>query len=109
MSMTNKERVDRGFEHLRRALVPWVEGVLRARHGKSWADDVLTRNPRFQREGASIRWDTYAVLKVMLDNWRDLFQDTLGHGGRSWASELFDVRNAKAHDRPIGSDDAYRA
>ena len=50
-----------------------------------------------------------AVLVVMWNQWNDVFRETLGHAERSLVSELRDVRNNWAHQKPFSSDDAYRA
>jgi predicted AAA+ superfamily ATPase len=45
----------------------------------------------------------------MWNQWNEVFRKTLGPAERSLVSELRDVRNRWAHQRPFSSDDAYRA
>jgi predicted AAA+ superfamily ATPase len=45
----------------------------------------------------------------MVRRWREVFQDKLGHVGRSYASELYAARNAWAHQSAFTNDAAYRA
>jgi len=54
-------------------------------------------------------WDTAALLKVMWESWNDVFATTLGRAERSLVSELLEVRNKWAHQKPFSTDDAYRA
>ena len=52
--------------------------------------------------------DVAAVLKIMWEQWNQVFGKTLGHTERSLVSELREVRNKWAHQEPFSSDDAYR-
>ena len=45
----------------------------------------------------------------MWNAWNVVFRQTLGHAERTLVSELRDVRNRWAHQKPSRSDDAYRA
>ena len=38
-------------------------------------------------------FDVYALLKIMWDQWNNVFSTTLGHAERSLVSELRSVRN----------------
>ncbi|MBK7919048.1 MAG: DUF499 domain-containing protein [Chloroflexi bacterium] len=44
----------------------------------------------------------------MWRRWNDVFQDKLGHSGRSYVSELLQARNDWAHQKPFSNDEAYR-
>ncbi|MCB0010245.1 MAG: DUF499 domain-containing protein [Anaerolineales bacterium] len=52
--------------------------------------------------------DAYNVLTLMWRRWNDVFQDKLGHTGRSYTSELMAARNDWAHQKPFSNDEAYR-
>ena len=45
----------------------------------------------------------------MWNQWNVVFRKTLGQAERTLVSELRDVRNRWAHQKPFSSDDAYRA
>ncbi len=65
---------------------------------------------KFERNAdGSIHWDSQALLKVMIDNWREVFAKTLGHAERALVGELIEVRNRWAHQRPFSYDDTHRA
>jgi len=45
----------------------------------------------------------------MWKTWHEVFKLTLGYGDRSLVSELREVRNRWAHQKPFSSDDTDRA
>src|SRR5262249_36183318 len=53
--------------------------------------------------------DTASLLKIMWEQWNDVFRKTLSHAERSLVSELRDVRNKWAHQNSFSTDDTYRA
>src|SRR5690606_36364172 len=55
------------------------------------------------------QWDAAAILATMWSQWNAVFRKTLGQAERTLVSELRDVRNRWAHQRPFSTDDAYRA
>ena len=96
---------------MREGLAPFVELSLRSRLGKDWAARLDANWPfalSRARDG-KIEWDSQAVLRAMADNWQSVFRETLGHAERSWVSELREIRNAFAHEKPFSSEDTYRA
>ena len=112
MAMTNRDRVDRGFEFLRAGLGPFVEREVQAaiQAGKvdmqtirRFAEDpMLTKKPIEQ-------WDASGLLRLMWETWNEVFRYTLGFTERSLVSELREWRNKWAHQEPFSSDDADRA
>jgi hypothetical protein len=111
MATTNRDRVGRAMDIFASGLAPFVERQMDSRAGKDWrrwVDGELTR--RFERNAdGSIHWDSQALLKVMVDNWREVFGKTLGHAERALAGELIEVRNRWAHQRPFSYEDTHRA
>jgi predicted AAA+ superfamily ATPase len=111
MAITNYDRVGKALELLRDGLRPFVERELRAQYGKywissatsSWRDDVS-----FGADGDTPNLDAAPLLRLMWEQWNDVFRKTLGHAERSLVSELRDVRNKWAHQEAFSSDDAYR-
>ena len=95
MAITNHERVGKAMELLREGLAPFVRREL---------SDKIKRNQIEKRE-----WDAAALLKLMIENWRNVFRETLGHTERSLVSELLEWRNQWAHQKRISSDDTDRA
>ncbi|MBM4343558.1 MAG: hypothetical protein FJ100_09290 [Deltaproteobacteria bacterium] len=111
MALSNRDRIQRGLDHVRVAVIPFVERELHAKLGPDWIEDVkagreraLTVNP-----DGSVHWDAYGVLKTMMDRWHEVFRGTLGPAERSYTGELVDVRNRWAHDHTFTSDDTLRA
>jgi uncharacterized protein len=111
MAVTNRDRVGRAMDIFAIGLAPFFERQMDARASTSWrrwVDGELVR--RFERNAdGSIHWDSQALLKVMIDNWRDVFSKTLGHAERALVGELIEVRNRWAHQRPFSYDDTHRA
>ena len=107
MAITNHERVGTAMELLRQGLAPFVEGELNDKVKRNAVDmDVLRR---FEIDKPYREWDAAALLRLMGDNWRDVFSDTLGYTERSLVSELREWRNKWAHQERFSSDDADRA
>lgn len=113
MAITNHERVGRALELLRQGLSPYVERrELRAQLGKYWITEATAswRNeltwPADQDEPL---FDVTVLLRLMWEQWNDVFRKTLGHAERSLVSELREYRNKWAHQQAFSSDDADRA
>ena len=89
-----KGRVERGLEALRAALGSHVEREMRKRYGTGWRQ-YASRAGTDDRGG---ELDVYALLKTLLDHWRDLFSnDTSLRRARSYVSLSMDARNSAAH------------
>ena len=112
MAITNHERVGKALELLRDGLRPFIERELSAKYGKYWITEVTKSwsHDLNWPEGADLpNMDAALLLRVMWDQWNDVFRNTLGHAERSLVSELREVRNQWAHQNSFSSDDAYRA
>ena len=110
MAITNRDRVQRSLDAVREGLIPFVERSLRSRLGKQWSErlDARWHHPLRRDRDGGIQWDTAGLLHAMSDNWREVFQDTLGPTGRAWVTELRKVRNDLAHDAAFASDATLR-
>jgi hypothetical protein len=111
MAVTNHERVGKTLEFLGTGLKPFVERELASEFGKDWITKA-TDGWRNEIDGAdknAPHLDVAAILRLMWDNWNNVFGKTLGRSERSLVSELRDARNRWAHQNPFSSDDAYRA
>src|SRR5215813_5391240 len=112
MAITNHERVGKALDLLKDGLAPFVEREMKAQYREQWmsaarasaGDAVAT-----QFRGTEPQWDSASLLAVMWNQWNDVFRKTLGQAERTLVSELRDVRNRWAHQRPFSTDDAYRA
>ncbi len=110
MATTYHERVGKALELLRSGLAPYVEREIRARSKQVSLERVrrYVDDPRLADKPIN-QWDAAGLLRLMTDIWREVFQDTLGHSGRSLVSELRDWRNKWAHQERFPSDDTDRA
>ena len=110
MAMTNQERVGKALELLRAGLAPFVERELKNRHGKYWISTVTSgwRHELTWHDDDTAHLDIAALLKLMWEQWNDVFRATLGFTERSLVSELREWRNKWAHQEPLSSDDVYR-
>lgn len=120
MSYSNLERVGRGLEILRRGLGPYIAREFKAKWGDRWWQVISetslpgtigleSKKVGKDADEAFATLDVQALLVLMWNNWNELFQTKLGHSGRSYVSELREVRNRWAHQQPFTADDAYRA
>jgi hypothetical protein len=103
------QRVQGGLYHLRRGLGPFVEARMKARHGASW----LHYASRAAGGSANAALDEYGLLKTMIDNWRDVFDEAFGrndkHKVRNFTSMALEARNATSHlSIPLQDDEALR-
>jgi predicted AAA+ superfamily ATPase len=113
MAITNHERVGKALDLLKDGLAPFVEREMKAQHAQLWLDQVRssvaeTQTHLFTGKGQP-QWDSASLLAVMWNQWNVVFRKTLGQAERTLVSELRDVRNKWAHQKPFSTDDAYRA
>ena len=112
MAITNYERVGKSLELLREGLRPFVERELSAKYDKYWIIKVTNdwEHDLSWPEGAALpNMDAALLLRVMWEQWNDVFRNTLGFAERSLVSELREFRNRWAHQIAFSTDDAYRA
>ena len=113
MAITNHERVGKCLDLLKTGLQPYLERELKAAFGKKALDTVQavigSNSPQSNRAAAFGDLDASALLKTLWDCWNDVFAKTLGHAERTLVSELREIRNRWAHQKPFNTDDAYRA
>ncbi|HOE32918.1 MAG TPA: Swt1 family HEPN domain-containing protein [Smithella sp.] len=113
MAITNHERVGKAMELLKDGLVPFVERELKAQYAQQWIEEARTSVSDIQAKlfvtKDKPQWDIAAILSVIWSKWDTVFRKTLGRNERSIVSELRDVRNDWAHQKPFSGDDADRA
>ncbi|HPO87567.1 MAG TPA: Swt1 family HEPN domain-containing protein [Candidatus Hydrogenedentes bacterium] len=120
MATSNIERVGQGLDILRKGLSPYILRELKSSYKEKWwqvgVESTLsgsigkeasakkgTPEERFER------LDVQALLVVMWESWNNVFQTQLGHTGRSYVSELREIRNKWAHQQAFSGEDAHRA
>ncbi len=112
MAITNYERVGKALEKLREGLLPFVERELEARYGKYWVTKVVEswKHELTWKDNQDMpHFDVAAIVRIMWEQWHQVFKNILGHAERSLVSELREVRNKWAHQEPFSGDDTYRA
>lgn len=113
MAISNRERVGRALESLQQGLYPFLEREMRAKYGDKWvvaATPFVSEDRNLRRPVAQIlKQDVSELLKVMWNQWRDVFKETLGNAEKNLVGELMVTRNAWAHNDAFSTDDTYRA
>jgi predicted AAA+ superfamily ATPase len=113
MAISNYDRVGKALELLKTGLQPYVEREMKAQHEQLWLQQARAAVAETQAHlfsgGGEPEWDAAALLAVMWNQWEAVFKKTLGRAERSLISELREIRNKWAHQKPFSSDDAYRA
>jgi hypothetical protein len=89
--------VQSALYHLRRGLTPFVEARMKAKHGAQW----LHYASRAAGGSPEMPLDEYGLLKTMIDNWREVFDDAFPrqekHRVRNFTSMALEARNAASH------------
>lgn len=115
MATSNRDRIERALTLLSTGLDPFIENALshRVPAGKDW---TLILAAKDAGNGAALRayerTDVQNQLRVLTESlapgWFP-FDDRLSRAEKSLASELREVRNQWAHQKPFSADDTYRA
>ena len=113
MAITNHERIGKMLDLLRDGLAPFAEREMKSQFEQGWFEQLRSSLPpqqlNFPATEDNPQWDIAVVLAVMWNQWNTVFRKTLGQAERTLISELREVRNRWAHQRPFSTDDAYRA
>jgi predicted AAA+ superfamily ATPase len=113
MAITNHERVGKALEFLTCGLKPFVERELKNTYQQGWFEEtrktMAASQLQFLGSADTPQWDAQALLLTLWNQWNEVFRKTLGQAERTLISELREVRNRWAHQRPFSTDDAYRA
>lgn len=120
MAISNRERIGTMFELMAPALDEFIGRAVSEvlNEGASWTGLVALKD---QKKGAPPgkeyeALDPQVQLRMLTENiphqvrpgWYP-FDDSIGRPGKSYASELREVRNRWAHNASFTDDDAYRA
>jgi predicted AAA+ superfamily ATPase len=118
MAKSNRDRVSEVMDALRDGLGPYVlreykqvyKGAKYLQEIELALDGPAYSPPHLPDEATALNQiDVQGWLNLMFRNWNEVFKAKLGPAERSYASELNAHRNTWAHQKPIGTEDAYRA
>lgn len=111
--ISNRERVGRGLELLHNGLYPFVEREMRAAYSDKWlvaATPFVSEDRTLRRSVEQIlKQDIGELLKLVWNQWREVFKKTLGNAEKNLVGELMVTRNQWAHNDSFSTDDTYRA
>jgi uncharacterized protein len=122
MAKSNRDRVGDVMDILRDGLGTFVIQEYKRVHAGRLLSEIsgVLNTPAFQLRLDGVKTeadvvarlqdavDTQGWLKLMWQQWNNIFQDKLGKAERSYVSELTEARNDWAHQQPFSNDDAYR-
>lgn len=122
MALSNRDRIGQMFEILAPAMDDFIATTIGHEDPALGADWVKLVQAKDVRNGAPAGkdydpLDPQVQFRILTEkniatgyrpHWYP-FSDALGRAGESYASELREVRNAWAHNKPFTADDAYRA
>ena len=105
-AVSAQERIAEALDVLKQGLEPFIDREMRKAHGDDWKTVIRKGEPEQKSRTTS---DVYALLKILLTYWNEVFKGVISQTERSLTYELLDVRNQWAHQAPLSIDDAYRA
>ena len=82
---------------------PFVEKQMRDKYGSGWE-----RRASCQFIDGTANWDLQALLKTILDNWQDVFEQSLPRDAKGLIIELKNWRNRVAHEHTLTLEDTSR-
>jgi hypothetical protein len=88
--VTTQGRIENALDLLKRGLKPFIDHQMGRLHGKDWERSMQAQKP-------AVSGDVQWLLKVMLNNWNDVFAPVLTRTERTLTHEALDVRNRWAH------------
>ncbi len=110
MAISNRDRVQKGFEFLAEGLEPFVDQRMSASvPDGNWIGALEARDEA--KHGVHKKYeksDPAVLLRCITDDWR-VFSGVLSRPQQSFASELRETRNKWAHNEKFTGDDTYRA
>lgn len=110
MAPTNHERIGRALKLLHEGLLPYFDREMKAQYGMRWS---LRVGSYLDKDSTSteklLRQDLSALLRVIAQEWNDVFGKSLGKTDRNLLFECRDIRNTWAHSSTVSSDDTERA
>lgn len=108
MALTNKQRVGEVLDLVAEGLGPWMVGLLAAKYGPTWADDVVRTSGVTNRDTTPNVTDPSYLFWVFDKQWHGLFRNHVGFEERRCIQALWDARKEWAHGEKISSARAER-
>lgn len=108
MALTNKERVGRVLDLVAEGLGPWMIGLLEAKYGQDWADQVGRTAGLTGRDATPNETDPAYLFWVFDKQWHGLFRDHASFEEKRAVSVLWDARKEWAHGPKISSERTER-
>lgn len=108
MALTNKERVGRVLDLVAEGLGPWMVGLLVAKYGPTWADQVIRTAGTTNRDTTPNPTDPAYLFWVFDKQWHGLFKEHLSFEDKRAVSALWDARKEWAHGEKISSERTER-
>lgn len=105
MAANNHERIGTALQALKSGLAPFVAREMHAVYGPRWQDEARSV---LQQASADSLDDVHALLALLWFRWGEVFRRVLGNAERAYVSELREVRNQWAHQRPFSTNDTIR-
>ncbi|HQJ01840.1 MAG TPA: Swt1 family HEPN domain-containing protein [Flexilinea sp.] len=120
MAVSNIENIGKGLNILKEGLAPYIRRELKEYYKGNWWTDGIERALQYNAGSNALSGngspderfdllDIQALLMIMWENWNEVFKTELGHTGRSYVSELREIRNKWAHQQPFDADETFRA
>lgn len=117
MALSNRDRVNAGFEILAEALDTFLTRVVKVDSQSIWIDLLEMVDAQKDRRNGhysqtdpqnSLRFITEGITGKVRSGWYPL-RDSLSRADEALASELRQTRNEWAHNKSFSPDDTYRA
>lgn len=108
MALSNKERVGRILDLVAEGLSPWMIGLLEAKYGPDWADQVGRTAGLTNRDMTPNATDPAYLFWVFDKQWHAVFKDYVSFEEKRSVSVLWDARKEWAHGAKIASERTER-
>jgi predicted AAA+ superfamily ATPase len=112
VATSNRDRVERGLALLSEGVEPLIARALAAKvpAGHDWTVLLAAKDgvPGKRYDPVDVQNQLRVLTETVLPGWFP-FDDHLSRAEKSLASELREVRNQWAHQKPFSADDTYRA
>jgi ribonuclease-3 len=112
IAVSNHEQVSRGLALLNQGLHPYIKREMQKVYGEHWltiALSYISFNSTLKPNPEDIlRDDVFALLKVIIEQWDQVFSKKLGYAERALVSELIETSNTWKHQSRFCVEDTYR-
>jgi ribonuclease-3 len=113
MDVNHREKIGQALDFLRQGLYPYVEKRMQEKYGDNWIKQAVSHLHPHQKQSGQpesdiIREDISALLRVVHDEWKKVFEEKFPKTKKTLIQILIEVRNKWAHGS-FDTDDAYEA